>query len=321
MSAPKLLLIGPATDRMLHRMAEVFELQHMPEDRQALAAEDRAMIGYIYVNGHGGVSADLIRSLPKLRIISNYGVGYDTVDVGTAVERGIVVTHTPDVLNDDVANTAILLMLATSRNFLADNTYIRAGRWSVDGDAPLSSAIRGKKVGILGLGRIGMAIAEKLAVFGVGIAYHNRNRRNVPYSYFGNLIEMARDCDILICAAPGGKATRHMINRSVIEALGPGGILINVGRGSIVDEPELIAALKDRRLGKAGLDVFANEPEVSPELLALDNATLLPHVASGTLETRDAMGELAVNNLIQFHATGQAVRPVPECGAMRSRPM
>ena len=316
MSAPQLLLVGPASERMLNRMTEVFEIRQMRGHSEARPMADRDRIEYIYVNGHGGVPADLMNALPKLRIISNYGVGYDSVDVRAAVNRGIVVTHTPDVLNDDVANTAILLMLATSRNLLADNAYIRAGRWSIEGPAPLSSAIRGRKVGILGLGRIGMAIAEKLAVFGVDISYHNRSRRNVPYRYFGDLEEMAHDCDILICVAPGSQSTRRMINRSVIEALGPSGILINVGRGSIVDEPELIAALRDGRLGKAGLDVFADEPEVPSELLTLQNATLLPHVASATVETRDAMGDLAVENLIQFHATGKTVTPVPECSPL-----
>ncbi len=316
MNAPRLLMIGPATERMLGRLAEVFDIRHMPDDREAFLATYGATIEYVLFNGHGGVPAELIRALPKLRIISNYGVGYDSVDVEAALKRGIVVTHTRDVLNDDVANTAILLMLATSRNFLSDNAHIRAGRWPVEGDAPLSSAVRGRKVGILGLGRIGLNLAEKLSVFGVEVSYHNRNRRDVAYRYYGDLVEMARECDILICVAPGGEATRGIVNRSVIEALGPDGILINVGRGSIVDEPELIEALGDGRLGKAGLDVFANEPEVPPELLALENATLLPHVASGTVETRNAMGDLAVENLLQFHATGNAVTPVPECSAV-----
>ncbi len=316
MSDPRLLMIGPATERMLRRLSEVFEIHRMTDSRGTFAIADAAMIEYIYVNGHGGVPGDLIASLPRLRLISNYGVGYDTVNVETAVRRGIIVTHTPDVLNDDVANTAILLMLATSRNFLSDSDHIRAGRWPTGGDAPLSSAVRGKTVGILGLGRIGLAVARKLSVFGVETVYHNRNRRNVPYRYYGDLVEMARDCDILICVTPGGDATRGIVGRDVIDALGTDGILINVGRGSIVDEPELISALRQGRLGKAGLDVFANEPEVPPELLALENATLLPHVASATVETRDAMGDLAVDNLIEFHATGKAVTPVPECSAM-----
>jgi len=316
MSGPRLLMIGPASERMLGRLEEVFDLQHMPDDRAAFSAADAAATGYVYVNGHGGVPAELIAALPGLRIISNYGVGYDTVDVEAAVRRGIVVTHTKDVLNDDVANTAILLMLATSRNFLSDNAYIRAGRWPTEGDVPLSDAIRGRTVGILGLGRIGLTLAEKLSVFGVEIVYHNRSRREVAYRYYGDLVEMARDCDILICVAPGGEATRGIVNRSVMEALGSGGILINVGRGSIVDEPALIEALREGRLGKAGLDVFVNEPDVSPDLLALENATLLPHVASATVETRDAMGDLAVENLVRFHATGKALTPVPECEAM-----
>lgn len=318
MSGPLLLMIGPASERMLDRLAEVFDIRHMPGGLESFPAEEWSMVEYAYVNGHGGVPEKLIRALPRLRIISNYGVGYDNVDVETAVKRGIVVTHTPDVLNDDVANTAILLMLATSRNFLSDNAYIRAGRWPTEGEAPLSSAVRGKTVGILGLGRIGSAIAQKLSVFGVEIAYHNRRQRDVPYRHYRDLVEMARDCDVLVCVAPGGETTRGIVNRSVIDALGPNGILINVGRGSIVDEPELIAALKVGRLGKAGLDVFANEPEVPSELLALENATLLPHVASGTKETRDAMGDLAVDNLIRFHTTGKAVTPVPECSSLQN---
>lgn len=316
MSDPRLLMIGPATERMVSRLSGVFEIHRMTDSRGASPVADAAMIEYIYVNGHGGVPGDLIAAIPRLRLISNYGVGYDTVNVETAVRHGIIVTHTPDVLNDDVANTAILLMLATSRNFLSDSGYIRAGRWPIEGDAPLTSAVRGKTVGILGLGRIGLTVARKLSVFGVETVYHNRHRRDVPYRYYGDLVEMARDCDILICVAPGGEATRGIVGRNVIDALGADGILINVGRGSIVDEPELISALQQGRLGKAGLDVFTNEPEVPPELLALDNATLLPHVASGTVETRDAMGDLAVENLIQFHATGKALTPVPECGAM-----
>lgn len=317
MSKPWALIIGAATDRMRDRLAEVFDVRHSPpSDLDAVLAAHGAEIGYLLSNGHGGVPAALMDRMPGLRIISNYGVGYDSIDTGEAVRRGIVVTHTPDVLNDDVANCAILLLLAASRNFLADNAYLRARRWPAEGEAPPSRGLRGRTVGILGLGRIGMAVAEKLAVFGVEIVYHTRARRDVPFRFYDDLTAMARDCDVLICVAPGGAATRGIVNRQVIEALGPDGILVNVGRGSVVDEPELIAALRDGRLGKAGLDVFADEPHVPPELMALENATLLPHVASATVETRVAMGDLAVENLLRFHAAGRAVTPVPECLAL-----
>ncbi len=315
MNRPFLLMIGPATDRMLDRLTEVFEIRHMDTGHETVPPMESSLVECIYVNGLD-VPASLINALPRLRIISNCGVGYDMIDVEAAVRRGIVVTHTRDVLNDDVANTAILLMLTTSRNFVADNAHIRSGRWPIEGDVPLSGAVRGKTVGILGLGRIGLTLAEKLAVFGVEIVYHNRNRRDVAYRYFDDLVEMAQECDILICVAPGSESTNGIVNRSVMDALGPDGTFINIGRGSIVDEPELISALREGRLGKAGIDVFAKEPDVPPELLALENATLLPHVASATVETRDAMGDLAVENLIRFHTTGKALTPVPECSAI-----
>ena len=313
MSKPHMLMIGYATRRSLDRLAESFTVHRMPEDREAFLAEHGGEIEYLMSNGHGGVPAALMDRLPKLKIVSNYGVGYDSVDVATAVSRGIMVTHTPNVLNDEVANTAIMLMLTTARNFLHDNAYLKAGRWAQGGEAPLSRSVAGLTVGILGLGRIGLATAEKLGVFGVDIVYHTRSKRDVPYRYYDDLTAMARDVDILISIAPGGPSTLKIINRQVIDALGPDGILINVGRGSVVDEDALIAALQDGRLGKAGLDVFANEPNVPQALIEHPNATLLPHVGSGTVETRQAMGDLAVENLTAFHTTGRAVTPVPEC--------
>lgn len=316
MSKPDMLMIGFATQRSLDRLAESFTVHQLPEDREAFLAEHGGEIEYLMSNGHGGVPAALIARMPKLKIVSNYGVGYDSVDVATAVSRGIMVTHTPNVLNDEVANTAIMLMLTTARNFLHDNAYLKAGRWAKEGEAPLSRSVAGLTVGILGLGRIGLATAQKLAVFGVNVVYHTRSERDVPYRYYSDLVAMARDADIMICIAPGGAATQHLVDREVMDALGPPGILINVGRGSVVDETALIAALQEGRLGAAGLDVFENEPNVPQALIDLENATLLPHVGSGTVETRQAMGDLAVENLTSFHATGKAVTPVPECQDM-----
>ena len=316
MSKPDMLLIGGATERSLNKLAENFAVHRMPEDREPFLAEHGEAIEYLLVNGHGGVPAALMDRFPNLKIISNYGVGYDAVDVTRAVERGIVVTHTPNVLNDEVANTAVMLMLATARNFLSDAKHLADGRWPEEGDAPLSTSVAGLTVGILGLGRIGLATAEKLAVFGVDIVYHTRSKRDVPYRYFANLRDMAEASDILISIAPGGASTHKIINAEVIDAIGPEGMLINVGRGSVVDEEALISALQDGRIGKVGLDVFANEPHVPPALIDHPNATLLPHVGSATVETRQAMGDLSVDNLVQFHLTGKAVTPVPECADM-----
>ena len=313
-----MILVGNASKRMKDRLAEVFTLHALPQDeaeRDAFFAQNAEKISYVLSSGHGGVPGAMMDKLPNLKIVSNYGVGYDAVDVGTAVPRGIVVTHTPNVLNDDVANTAVMLVLTASRNFIADNAHLMAGNWP-KGDAPLSQSIRGCTVGILGLGRIGMVTAEKLAVFGVNIVYHTRSKRDVPYPYYDNLTKMAQDCDILISIAPGGAATSKIINREVMDALGPDGLLVNIGRGSVVDEEALIAALQEGRLGKAALDVFANEPNVPAALIACPNATLLPHVGSATVQTRQAMGDLAVENLTAFLATGKAVTPVPECQGM-----
>jgi lactate dehydrogenase-like 2-hydroxyacid dehydrogenase len=262
---------------------------------------------------HGGVKRADMERLPKLKVISNYGVGYDAIDTPAAVERGIVVTHTPDVLNDEVANTAVMLLLACARNLISNEHYLRAGRWQKDGSAPLSTSVRDKLVGFVGFGRIGQTIAEKLHVFGSNIAYHTRNEKDVPYRYYADLIQLASDADFLIVITPGGPETRHLIDNKVIDALGPDGCLINIARGSVVDEQALIAALKTGRLGKAGLDVFENEPIVPDALIAMDNVVLQPHVGSATVETRQAMGDLAVQNLITFHLSGKAVAPVPEC--------
>jgi len=313
MSQPNVLTIGYMTDRMLDQLAEDFTVHRMPEDRDGFIASHGGDIDYILVNGHGGVPAALMDQFPGLKVISSYGVGYDHVDAPAAAERGIVVTHTPNVLNDDVANTAIMLMLTTSRNFLHDNAYLMRSDWAKHGEAPLSTGIAGMTVGILGLGRIGMATAQKLSVFGVKVVYHGRRKQDVDYSYYPDLTDMARDCDILISIAPGGVATQGLINRDVLDALGPKGILINVGRGSVVDEPALIAALQEGRLGKAGLDVYTNEPHPPAELIAQPNATLLPHVGSGTHETRQAMGDLSVENLKAHLKSGKTVTPVPEC--------
>lgn len=313
---PGLLQIGGVTERMTKRLEAEFDIHVLPKDagQRATFLEARAQqIAAVLTNGHDGVPPAIMSALPNLKVISSYGVGYDAIDAGAAAERGIVVAHTPDVLNDDVANTAILLWLATSRKLVANDGYVRAGRWLAEGAAPLTASTQNRKVGIVGLGRIGQAIADRLPVFGAEIVYHSRSQKDVPYTYYADPVEMARDCDVLICITPGGAGTRHLVSAAVIDALGPQGILVNVARGSVVDEAAMVAALAEGRLGGAGLDVFEEEPKVPEALFAMENVTLQPHVGSATRETRQAMGDLSCDNLSAFFRDGKALRPVPEC--------
>ena len=262
----------------------------------------------------GWAPADVIDRMPNLKLISSFGVGYDGVDAAHAASKGVIVTHTPNVLNDDVANTTIALILTTMRRIVEQDKYLRAGRWVSEGNAPLTRSIAGKTVGIVGLGRIGEAIAHKLSVFNCTTVYHSRNEKDgVDYRYYGDLLEMATDCDVLIAITPGGPATNKLINRKVMDALGPEGTLINVARGSVVDEAEMVLALQEGRLGAAGLDVFEQEPKVPTELFDMDNVVLTPHVASATWETRQAMSDLVVENLTHYFEKGAPVTPVPEC--------
>ncbi|MFT4793528.1 MAG: lactate dehydrogenase-like 2-hydroxyacid dehydrogenase [Paracoccaceae bacterium] len=313
----ELLLIGGATPRMLAAMAADFDKIHKTSeiaDLPGFLADHGAAIEAVATNGHDGVKPEIMAALPNLKIISGYGVGYDAVDAPAAAARGIVVTHTPNVLNDDVANTAVLLLLAVTRCLVRDDAYVRAGRWTGFGSAPLTRSIAGKKVGILGLGRIGQTIAHKLeAAFGCEICYHSRTEKPVKWQYFADLTDMAAAVDHLIVITPGGPATDKLVNRAVIDALGPDGTLINVARGSVVDEAAMVSALQDGRLGGAGLDVFEHEPKVPEALFTMDNVVLLPHVGSATVETRQAMGDLVTENLHRFFSDGTVTSAVPEC--------
>lgn len=254
------------------------------------------------------VDAKLMDALPKLEIISNFGVGVDSIDLEAARARGIIVTNTPDVLNDCVADTAMALVLNTLRRFPRAEAYLRAGNWPTQGPFPLATAVGGKTLGILGLGRIGAAIARRAEVFGMKIRYHNRRRRtDVPYPYDPDPVALARESDVLMVVTPGGAETNGLVNAAVLDALGPEGYLINVARGSVVDEPTLLRYLQERRIAGAGLDVYVNEPDVPPEFFTLDNVVLLPHVGSATVETRTAMGELQIENL-RLHFAGKPVR-------------
>ena len=313
--ADGLLIIGDITTEMRDRLEGRLDLHDANgiEDMVRFLDREGEKIRYVLTDGHYGVPRDWMDALPNLALISNYGVGYDAIDVDLSASRGILVTHTPQVLNDEVATTALMLMLASYRNLLASDAYVRSGRWAGEGHMPLSRAADNRRVGILGLGRIGLALAHKLQPFHAEIAYHNRTPRDVPYRYFDDLAEMAAACEVLFVVTPGGDGTRGIVNRRVLDALGPEGLLVNVSRGSVVDETALVAALRDGRLGAAGLDVFANEPNVPEALFDMPNVVLTPHIGSATVETRRAMGNLVVDNLLQHLADGRVISPVPEC--------
>jgi lactate dehydrogenase-like 2-hydroxyacid dehydrogenase len=253
------------------------------------------------------VDASLMDALPSLKIIANFGVGVDNIDLAAAQARNIIVTNTPDVLNDCVADAAMALVLNTLRRFARAEAYLRAGEWVSRGPYPLTTSLRGKTLGILGLGRIGAAIAQRAEVFGMKIRYHNRHKKDVAYPYDADPIALAKNSDVLMIVAPGGRETDRIVNAAVLDALGPQGYLINIARGSLVDEPALLIYLQEKKIAGAGLDVYADEPRVPPEFFTLDNAVLFPHVGSATLETRTAMGQLQIENLRRYFA-GQDVK-------------
>ena len=310
---PLLLKIGAPTERMLDRLSEHFEIEPMPRDLDAFADDEGKRVEAMLMVGHAAIDDALMARFPSLKIVSNYGVGYDTIDAEAAAARGVVVTHTPGVLNEEVASTAILLALACHRQLVRDDAYVRSGEWERSGAAALSRTMHGRTVGILGMGRIGGAIARKFEAFGCPILYTSRSEKDVPYEYVPDLAEMAERSKILVVITPGGDETRGLVDAKVLEALGPEGVLVNVARGSVVDESALIDALGDGTIMGAGLDVFEDEPRVPMALRESDRTVLLPHVGSGTVETRQAMGDLAVDNLVSFFQTGKAKTPVPEC--------
>jgi lactate dehydrogenase-like 2-hydroxyacid dehydrogenase len=254
-----------------------------------------------------------MRRFPKLQIISSFGVGYDHIDAKAAATHGVIVTNTPEVLTEEVADTALALLLCTVREFPQAERYLRAGKWLQKAYPLTKGTLRNRTVGIVGMGAIGQAIARRLEAFGVPVVYHTRQQRpHLRYRHYPKLIEMARDVDTLMVIVPGGAATANMINAEVLNALGPNGILINMARGSVVDEPALIKALAEKRIMAAGLDVFAKEPEVPQELIAIDNVVLFPHVGSASVYTRDRMDQLVVDNIAAWAAGKPPLTPVAE---------
>jgi lactate dehydrogenase-like 2-hydroxyacid dehydrogenase len=263
--------------------------------------------------GHARVDEAYMRQYPNLEIISSFGVGYDNIDAKAAARLGVIVTNTPGVLDDEVADTTLGLMIMTVRQLPQAERYLRAGEWSAKGAYPLTPSLRGRTVGILGLGRIGKAIATRVSAFGLDVVYHGRHAQaDVRYRYYASLVDMAKASDVLIVVAPGGPGTRRIINAEVLAALGPDGVLINIARGSLVDETALIEALRNKTILGAGLDVFDKEPSVPPELIALANTVLLPHVGSASVKTRRAMAECVVSNLFAWADGKPPLTPVPE---------
>ncbi len=316
---PDLLQTGPMMAMIEAQLNEHFTVHRLDApDAEAVLAEigPRIRAAATGVGSTGGgarrVTDALMARLPALEIVSNFGVGYDSVDAEAAGRRGVVVTNTPGVLDDEVADLTVGLVLSTIRQLPQAERYLRAGKWP-SGAFPLTATLRDRTIGIVGMGRIGKAIAQRLEGFGRPIAYHSRRPvEGVPYKHYPDLLGLARDVDVLIVIVPGGPETNHMINAEVLAALGPTGSLINVARGSVVDEEALIKALQQGTIASAGLDVFANEPHVPEALIALDNVVLLPHVASATHLTRNAMGQLVVDNLTAWFSGRPPLTPVPE---------
>lgn len=300
----------PAVVQQLEQSFTVHSLWNAPDKDALLAQVGPAIRGIASNTVAQPLGSALFDRLPNLEIIANYAVGYDNIDIAEAARRGIMVTNTPGVLDAEVADFTIGLTLATIREIPQADRFVRDGDW-LKGGYPLSTTLQGRHVGILGLGNIGKAVARRLEGFGVPIAYTGRQQQaDVAYTYYPNVRALAEASDLLIVIVPGGASTQHLINAEVLAALGPQGILINVARGSVVDEPALIAALENGTIQAAGLDVFADEPRVPSELIALPNVVLLPHMGSGSRETRAAMGQLMIGNLTCWFSEGKAITPV-----------
>ncbi len=315
MSKADILMTAPMMPIVIEALDKAFTLHRLWDhaDREAYLRNVGPRIRGIATSTlYGRIGQTLFEHLPNLEIISSFGVGYDNVDVHEAAKRKIIVTNTPDVLNDEVADLTLGLLLATLRKIPQADRYLREGQW-LKAPFPLSPTLRGRTIGIVGLGRIGKAIAKRLEGFGVAIAYHGRNRQDdVAYAYHPTLPGLAEACDVLIVITPGGASTKHIIDADVLKALGPTGVLINVARGSVVDEQALIEALKSGTILTAGLDVYEDEPRVPQALIDIEHVVLLPHIASASVHTRNAMGQLVVDNLVSWFEGKGPLTPVAE---------
>lgn len=314
MNKPEILLMGPYPDWDLVELEDRYVVRKIfeAEDRDAFVAQHADAIRAIATRGEIGASAALIEKLPRLEVISVYGVGYDAVDLDACRKRGVRVTNTPDVLTNDVADLGIAMMLVQSRGMIGAERWVRDGSWMANGLYPLKRRVWGRRAGVLGLGRIGFEVAKRLKGFDMEIAYSDVAAK--PYAqgmtFIADPVELARHSDFLFVTLAASAATRHIVSKAVIEALGPEGMLINISRASNIDEDALLEALESGALGSAALDVFEKEPDLDPRFLALDNVLVQPHHASGTIETRKAMGKLVRDNLAAHFAGTPLLTPV-----------
>jgi lactate dehydrogenase-like 2-hydroxyacid dehydrogenase len=312
MSTPKVLQIGPVSARLDAGMAEQYGAHPLwkEADSEALLAQNGPAFEVAVTSARYGFTAGLMDCLPSLKAICSHGVGYDSIDVEAARVRGILVSNTPGVLNDCVADLTIGLMIAAARRMAEGERLVRLGQWPAD-ELGLGTQVSHKRLGIVGLGRIGKAVARRAIGFGMEVRYHNRKSADgATFAYEPTLEGLASWADFLVLTCAGGPATRNLISEAELKALGPKGILINVSRGSVVDEPALIAALQNGTIGGAGLDVYASEPSVPNALMELPNTVLMPHIGSATVETRRAMEDLVFRNVAEFLRKGRLVTPV-----------
>jgi len=292
--------------KSLERALSPYDPVRLFEHPDYLATHGDQVVAVVTSSRHG-VTPEQFALMPHLGAVVHFGAGHEAIDLDLARSRGVGVSTTPDVLSDCVADLAVGGLIDVLRGLSAADRLVRSGGWTF----PLTTKVTGRRVGILGLGRIGRAIARRLTGFDMTISYHSRHQvPDVPYAYAASPVALAGDVDVLVVATAGGAGTRELVSADVLAALGPDGYLVNVARGSVVDEPALVSALVERRLAGAALDVYADEPNVPPELLGMDNVVLFPHIASGTRETRQAMGELAFENLRRFMTDGTLVTPV-----------
>jgi lactate dehydrogenase-like 2-hydroxyacid dehydrogenase len=309
---PRILQIGRLMATLENPLAQEFDvhlLANEADPKAFLAQHGKEFIGVV-TSARFGADAALIEALPSLKVIGNFGVGVDAIDLDAARRRGVAVSNTPDVLTDCVADEAVGMMIDVARRLSAADRFVRRGDW-LRGQFPLAARVSGKKLGIVGLGRIGRAIAKRAAGFDMAMRYHNRSPlADAPYHYEPKLADLARWADFLVIAAAGGAASKHLVSREVLDALGGKGFLVNIARGSVVDEAALVDALLNKRIAGAALDVYEDEPNVPPALFALDNVVLLPHIASATHETRQAMADLVLDNVRAFFRDGKLLTPV-----------
>ncbi len=303
---PEIVLTIPIYATAMEQLDQLFTVHRLWQAKHpsAFFGEIKDRVQAIATGGGFRIDGALMDELPRTEIISTMSIGVDHIDLAAAKQRGIAVTNTPDVLTDDVADIGMALVLAVARRIVVGDRYVREGKW-LEANLPLATKVGGASMGILGLGRIGLAVAKRAEAFGMRIVYHGPHAKPaVAYRYYPDLVDMARDIDYLMVTCPGGAETRNLVNSDVLAALGPKGVVINIARGSVIEEAAMVRMLQEGRLGGAGLDVFSEEPQVPEALFGLENVVLLPHIGSATHATRAAMGQLVVDNLVA-HFSGK----------------